>query len=90
MKYRLFQIAEKLANDNYHLKLPERMQVYLIFYISLLKPTKNPENDKDKADDEEYEVEEIMDRKTEKGQIYYLVKWKGYPPEVNTGNLSGT
>ena len=61
MKYGPFQIAEKLANNNYCLKLPERMQVYLIFYILLLEPTKNPENNQDKADDEEYKVEKIID-----------------------------
>jgi hypothetical protein len=84
VKYGPFQIAEKLANDNYRLKLPERMQIHPIFHILLLEPTKNPENDQDEADDGEYEVEKIIDQKTEKGQIYYLVKWKGYPPEDNT------
>ena len=39
----------------------------------------------------QYEVEEILDSKREKGGWEYLIKWKGYGPEHNTweprGNL---
>ena len=36
-------------------------------------------------DDEEYEVEEILNKRIKKGQIEYLVKWKGWDlPEHNT------
>ena len=84
VKYRLFQITKKLANNNYYLKLSKKIQVYLIFHILLLELTKNPKNNQDKADNEEYKVEKIIDQKTEKGQIYYLIKQKGYLPEENT------
>lgn len=30
-------------------------------------------------ENEEYEVEEILDRKINKGVVNYKVKWKGYP-----------
>lgn len=33
---------------------------------------------------EEFEVEKIVDDKVEKGQQFYLVKWKGYPTSQNT------
>jgi hypothetical protein len=81
VKYGPFRIVKKLENDNYQLQLPIRMRIHPIFHISLLEPTKNPENADDEADDEEYEVERILDRKQENGQIYYLIRWKGYSQE---------
>lgn len=54
-----------------------------MFYISLLEPIRNPENENDEVDDEEYKVKKILKRKSEKGQIYYLVKWKRYGSEYN-------
>jgi hypothetical protein len=81
VKYGPFRIVKKLENDNYQLQLPARMRIHPIFHISLLEPTKNPENGNDEADDEEYEVEKVLDRKQENGQIYYLIRWKGYSPE---------
>jgi transposase InsO family protein len=81
VKYGPFRIVQRLENDNYKLQLPARMRIHPIFHVSLLEPTGNPENNNDEADDEEYEVEKILDRKQENGQIYYLVRWKGYEPE---------
>ncbi len=34
-------------------------------------------------DDEIYELEEILQKKTSEGTIYYLVKWAGWPKEYN-------
>lgn len=35
--------------------------------------------------DEEYEVEKVLDKRTKKGQVEYLVKWKNYDdPDDNT------
>ena len=31
------------------------------------------------SEDEEYEVEEILEKKIKKGEVSYKVKWKGYP-----------
>ena len=30
-------------------------------------------------DEEEFEVEEILDKRKHYGKIQYLIKWKGYP-----------
>ncbi|EED21751.1 conserved hypothetical protein [Talaromyces stipitatus ATCC 10500] len=82
VKFRLFTIKEKLANNNYKLQLPARMHIHPIFHISLLEPTKNPENSDEEADEEEYEVEKLLERKLEKRQIYYLIRvwnYKGSP-----------
>lgn len=39
---------------------------------------------------EDYEVEKIVDQKTEKGQKWFLVKWKDYPSSQNTWQLKST
>ncbi|MGH2611658.1 MAG: chromo domain-containing protein, partial [Rhabdochlamydiaceae bacterium] len=37
-----------------------------------------------KREDEYYEVERVVDDMVDKnGQLYYKVRWKGYPPTVN-------
>jgi hypothetical protein len=32
---------------------------------------------------EEYEVEEIRDKRMIKGKVHYLIKWTGWPSEYN-------
>ena len=39
---------------------------------------------KDTLGDDEYEVERIIDEKTEEGSKYYLIRWKGYTEEFDT------
>ena len=34
-------------------------------------------------DTDEYEVEEVRDKRTIKGRIHYLIKWVGWPSEYN-------
>ena len=36
------------------------------------------------GEDAEYEVEKIVDKRIQNGQVEYLLKWKGYPNEDNT------
>lgn len=36
------------------------------------------------ADEEEYEVQEVVDHKIEKGISYYLIRWKGYDADGDT------
>ena len=77
-----FRVKKKLNYDNYELALPPRMRIHPVFHISLLQPTKNPEsNENIEADDEEFEVEEILDQRIRKGITEYRIRWKGYDPE---------
>ena len=38
----------------------------------------------DKDDEDEFEVEEILDRRFERGELFYLVKWKNYESSANS------
>lgn len=84
-----FTIEKKTGPVNYKLKLPTSMKIHPVFHISLLERApanaKEPNNiELDETTEEEYEVEKILARKKVKGQIYYLVKWKGYDTSENT------
>lgn len=62
---------------------------------SAKKRRKHPDSDDDSTDDDsEYEVEAIRDYSFEKGEHWYLVKWKNWPEETNTWepkrNLKGS
>lgn len=43
-----------------------------------------PEVDSESLDDEEYEVEKVVDKRTVGGKVEYLLKWKNYPDSDNT------
>ena len=77
-----FRIKRKLNFDNYELMLPPRMRIHPIFHVSLLQPTRNPESKEDiEANEEEFEVEEILDQRNRNGITEYQIRWKGYNPE---------
>jgi hypothetical protein len=75
-----FKIVEVVGPVNYRLELPKTINIYPIFHISLLEPILlgipnmlyteielvNPNT--------EYEVEEILDQKYIRGNLYYLIK----------------
>jgi hypothetical protein len=89
-KLGLFKIKRIAGLVNYKLVLPRTINIYLVFYISLLELVLlgillvliteieliNPNT--------KYKVEEILDHKLVRNYIKYLVKWTDYLYSENT------
>ncbi|QRW24201.1 Retrotransposable element Tf2 protein [Rhizoctonia solani] len=69
-----FEVTEKISSHAYRLKLPDSLKIHNVFYVGLLRGR-------------EYEVEQIIDSKQQRGKWFYLIKWKGYGPEDNSWEL---
>ncbi|XP_075092040.1 uncharacterized protein LOC142172156 [Nicotiana tabacum] len=89
-----FEVAEKVGEVAYRLKLPERMKIYPTFHVSFLKPyIEDPEDpDKHKINRAppkmrtqlEKEIDKILDHwilgmHKKNMQIEFLIQWKGKP-----------
>ncbi|KAF8753261.1 hypothetical protein RHS01_06869 [Rhizoctonia solani] len=68
-----FEVLEKISSHAYRLKLPETLKIH-----NVTTPPETIEGE------EEYEVEQILDSKRQRGKWFYLIKWKGYGPEDNS------
>lgn len=90
----LFTITKVINPVTVMLKLPPLLrQIHPVFHSSLLKAigqvasTSPPGS----VNGNEYKIEEILDSKVTRGQLKYLIKWKGYPYEeaswVNKDNV---
>jgi hypothetical protein len=89
-KLGLFKIKRVVGLVNYELVLPKTMNIYLVFYISLLElvllgvllvPITEIEPINPNT---EYKIEEILDHKQVRNYIKYLVKWINYLYLENT------
>jgi hypothetical protein len=84
-----YRIQDAVGSQAYRLRLPPQMRIHNVFHVSLLEPWKGRDDETQEqsmplADEsDEWEVEEILDRKVQKGKTFYLVKWKGWPEEYN-------
>ena len=82
-----YKILEKVTEVSYKLDLPKSLRIHPIVHVSSLEP--NYEDNFNRItpspspiiinDEEEYEVEEILDKRKHYSKIQYLIKWKGYP-----------
>ncbi|QRW22406.1 Retrotransposable element Tf2 protein [Rhizoctonia solani] len=87
-----FEVTKKISSHAYRLKLPETLKIHDVFYVGLLsKAHKSPSQPfleqpppETIEGEEEYEVEQIIDSKRQRGKWFYLIKWKGYGPEDNS------
>ncbi|QRW20941.1 Retrotransposable element Tf2 protein [Rhizoctonia solani] len=87
-----FEVLEKISSHAYRLKLPETLKIHDVFYVGLLSKVHEspsqpfPERPPPETieGEEEYEVEQIIDSKRQRGKWFYLIKWKGYGPEDNS------
>ncbi|QRW20440.1 Retrotransposable element Tf2 protein [Rhizoctonia solani] len=87
-----FKVIEKISSHAYCLELPETLKIHNVFYVGLLSKSHEspsqpfPEQPPPETieGEEEYEVEQIIDSKRQRGKWFYLIKWKGYGPEDNS------
>ncbi|MBW0535777.1 hypothetical protein O181_075492 [Austropuccinia psidii MF-1] len=91
-----FEILKKASTHSYHLKLPSQWKsIHPVFHISLLEPVKTskiPNQHQEPPppiiieEEEEWEVSQILNSKLKRGNLWYLVQWKGFSqdPERST------
>ncbi len=84
-----FRILGRIGSQAYRLALPAQYaRLHNVFPIQLLEPWKADTTHNlpmpDLADDsDEWEVEDIIAKQTYDHELYYEVKWKGWPTEYN-------
>ena len=84
-------IRDIVGKQAYRLNLPPAMKIHNVFHVSLLEPCDLPRDGTappppppiEVDGEEEYKVEEILDSKTYRGKLQYLMKWLGYPDTDN-------
>ncbi|MBW0470859.1 hypothetical protein O181_010574 [Austropuccinia psidii MF-1] len=91
-----FSILKKVSTHAYPLKLLSQWKsVHPVFHISLLEPVKTsiipnrnrkPPPPFNIEEEGEWEVAQILDSKIKRGNLWYLVEWKGFSqdPERST------
>lgn len=91
-RYGPFKIMAKVGKSAYHLQLPRTWKgLHPVFNEAVLSPYTPPSYASQRRPlppppdivngEEQYEIEDLMDSKMERGKLKYLVKWKGYPRE---------
>ena len=88
-----FKIKRLIGTHAYELELPPGVgKIHPVFHISLLEPyhannipgCRSPTPVPIDLEEDEHEVESIVTSKLDRGQVLYMVKWKGYGPDENT------
>jgi Chromo (CHRromatin Organisation MOdifier) domain len=101
-----YEVIKVISDVAYKLNLPATLKIHPVFHVSLLTRyhASNPDIFPGRiappppptvVDTElEYEVETILDKRTFRRQVQYLVKWAGYPAHdaswEPTANLSNS
>src|SRR5947209_20511372 len=84
-----YTIIEKISPLVYKLKLPTTLRIHPVFYISVLKAYHEdaskeferqtpPPLIENILQQDEYEVEDVLDKRIIRKKTQYLIKWKGY------------
>ncbi|MBW0562760.1 hypothetical protein O181_102475 [Austropuccinia psidii MF-1] len=91
-----FEVLKNIGSHLYHPTLPQQWKLaHPVFHVSLLEPVKqsNIPNKHQYSpppviveEEEEWEVAEVLDSKLKRGELWYLVEWKGLneDPESRT------
>ncbi len=89
-----FRIQSAIGTQAYRLLLPPSYRIHNIFHVSLLerwKPREGQTEDNThppevtpEGEEEVWEVEKILGKRRRKGQLQYLLRWKGYDESWDT------
>ena len=81
-----FKIISKISPVSYKLELPKNLRIHPVIHVSDLESYYEDKFGRNQEpppiivnDEEEYEVEQILDKRKHYGKTQYLIKWKGYP-----------
>lgn len=87
-----FTIEEPVGKQAYRLQLPPQWRAHPTFHVSYLEPY-HPRDEEPVIPKETptlledpnplWEIESILQKRVEKGRVYYQVKWKGWSDEHN-------
>jgi len=87
-----FRIQDIVRKQAYRLHLPTHYWIHNVFHVSYLESYNWRLNNQTMLklpssklinESEEYKVEEILEKQRRKGELWYKVKWTGYPSEYN-------
>jgi hypothetical protein len=73
-----YRVQEVLSDSRYKLRDLENRLIKDEIHISNLRPY-HTITDEEKVEDDEYLVEELLQRRKKGGRTEFLVKWRGYP-----------
>jgi hypothetical protein len=87
-----FRVLERIGGQAYRLALPAKYsRLHNVFPVQLLENYCRREDDNNlmampdlEDPQDEWEVEEVLDKKRIKDTIHYLVKWANWPSEYNS------
>ena len=92
-RYGPFKVLEIVGHVNFRLELPAHWKIHNVFHAKLLHPYKETteygENFTEPPPDliegvAEWEVEKILDMRTQRSRKQYLICWKGYSDAHNS------